>query len=170
MVWCWLTLLVSGRVAGQPRPVSMPVVSSSGRSDPSLAAPPGRRGESPARPGAASSLLLGVSWCNPLLCCLQATSSCTDTSVTKASPPSRRRSPVSRCRTEDTRLSVASTISEAAAASSMPTCTTAPPCPTRKHRLRRRRQPAPPALLRLLLPATNSRRRCWEVGWLVYGC
>lgn len=49
---CWLTSLVSGHVAGQPRPVSMPVVSSSGRSDPSLAAPAGRQGESPAHPAA----------------------------------------------------------------------------------------------------------------------
>lgn len=72
---CWLpvlTLLVSGHVAGQPRPVSMPVVSSSGRSDPSLAAPAGRQGESPAHPAAIdpsrwSSVLFwvcpGVAWC-----------------------------------------------------------------------------------------------------------
>lgn len=111
-----------------------------------------------------------VSWCKLLLCCTQATSFCTDTSVTKVSTPSRRRSPVSHCRTEDTLLSVALTTSEAASASSVPTCTTAPPCPTRKRRRRRRCQPAPPALLLPLLRATNSPPRCSEGGWLVWGC
>lgn len=111
-----------------------------------------------------------VSWCKLLLCCAQATSFYTDTSVTKVSTPSWRRSPVSHCRTEDTHLSVALTTSEVASASSVPTCTTAPPCPTRKRRQRRWCQPAPPMLLLPLLRATNSPPHCSEGGWLVCGC
>lgn len=65
--------VISGSVAGKPRPVSMPVVSSSGRCDPSLAhaGPPGQKGVPPPRLPVLQVVNLvlgvlsspGVSWC-----------------------------------------------------------------------------------------------------------